>query len=132
MENESHMYDMPFGSSSELIDPDFPNKQTPHKFLISLGFNPSELGFAYLAYGITIAYANCKAFYSDKVDILLAIANEFHVTKNRAVDNMQHSIYNVWHGGNAKEVRRLFPSTEFILPKPLDFICCAAIMLAEE
>lgn len=126
------MYDMPFESSPELIDLSFRNKQTPHKFLISLGFHPSELGFAYLAYGITIAYANRKAFYSDRVDILLAIANEFHVTKTRAIDNMQHSIYNAWQGANAKEVRRLFPSTEFILPKPLDFICCAATLLAEE
>lgn len=126
------MHDKPFESSLEHIDLNFRNKQTPHKFLISLGFNPSELGFAYLAYGITIAYANRKAFYSDKFYILSAIANEFHVTKNRAIDNMQHSIYNAWQGVNAKEVRRLFPSTEFILPKPLDFICSAAIMLTEE
>lgn len=126
------MHDIPFELNSGLIDLDFSNKQTPHNFLVSLGFNPSELGFAYLAYGITIAYAGRKAFYSDKVDILLTIANEFRVTKNRAVDNMQHSIYNAWHGINAKELRRFFPSTEFILPKPLDFICCAATMLTEE
>lgn len=126
------MHKMPFESNLDLIDLDFQNKQTPHNFLVSLGFDPSELGFAYLAYGITIAYASRKAFYSDKVDILQAIANEFHVTKNRAVDNMLHSIYNAWQGGNAKELRQFLPSTEFILPKPLDFICCAATIIAEE
>lgn len=126
------MYDIKFESNLNLTNLSFHDKQTPHKLLISLGFYPSELGFAYLAYGITIAHYNRKAFYSDKVDILLAVANEFHVTKNRAVDNMQHSIYNAWHGVNAKELRRLFPSTEFILPKPLDFICCAATILAED
>lgn len=126
------MHDIPFESSLEPIDLSFQNKQTPHKFLVSLGFRPSELGFAYLAYGITIAYASRKAFYSDKVDILLAISNEFHITKTRAIDNMQHSIYNAWHGVNGKRVRQVFPSTEFILPKPLDFICCAATILSEE
>lgn len=107
------------------------NMHTPYDMLISLGFSPNELGFAYLAYGISISYLNYDMLYSRKLDVLTAITHEFQITKARAVDNMQRSIFNAWNGIHGNELRNLFPATEFIMPKPSDFIYCIAILIAE-
>lgn len=98
--------------------------------LTGLGISPHCIGFAYLAYGITLVASSRRAYYADGINILSCIMEEFHISKPYAVSRMKHVISASWHKADNTRLRELFPALgAYVPPSPSEFICRAAIIL---
>lgn len=97
-------------------------------FLITLGFYPHQLGFAYLVFAITAVASDPVGYYARTTDIFRLLYNTFSVSHSKALRCMNYSIVCAWNNAGNGMRKRLFPQSNGNFPPPVsEFICRSAL-----